>query len=372
MPAVYDIFIDFTEEKLTEFLFSDTEQYHSLPFVEPGGDRRGIRDALGMDLSSDEQPQVAYLDTYAIDQNGMSVGQVSITVPFSQPLRITVVYELYVVAGVSWDDGQLLERLFRDYVGDDPTDYIRRNVPAHVSDDQFHIVPRIELEKTGPSVEDKRPRDALIAYWEGKISGVFYLSGAEGIGEWIEQKQYRLTLLSHQQTTTGAAPQIDPYIVAVADVDENQGPHLDRLLASEATTMDCSDISRRREHEVFTILQWPEYMLRPAPVRIKVGCARITFMLPRLHTRTCSNKLYYFYATPQNISPYIQESLEICGRTAIYAGAIIGLVTWNFGAAVVAFKAVFTKCIESRTGQALRCFIPGLIIMQKSTQWRRA
>lgn len=372
MGLVIDEYLDLTTTDVQAFLRSNQADYE-IPLTVPAGSLVAQRPIDATPLS--EAPVFAWLDTYAIDRAGQSVGQTTIVTPIEQPLIVEVEFRLFVSENVNSSDLAALSLAFQNYDATSsvpPYDYMRTEVPAHIGDDHFDVLPAIRLVKSGPPVEDSRPRDALIAYWSGQVTGDFYAGNSDNYASWLREREYIVVLIDRKAIEQDPGPQENSHQIDVEDIDEDPGPHLDRLIEPEANRLDCSDVSQRVERPVATLLQWPEFMIRPTSVRIKVGCARITVRLPRLHTRTASMKLYYFYATPRIQSQWIIRQLEDCAHFAIMAGAVVGIATGNLATAIVTFKSLFTECVKQKLQDALRCFIPGLLILKSSTEWRRA
>jgi hypothetical protein len=67
----------------------------------------------------------------------------------------------------------------------------------------------------------------------------------------------------------------------------------------------------------------------------------------------------------------ILNILEHCVVESALASAVIGLVTENFPAAIIAFKALTLACIKEHALKEFPCMVPDLFLVSEARDWHR-
>ena len=265
---------------------------------------------------------------------------------------MSIWHQLLVSNGLSEEEQQRFETLFRDYQFDDvlspePNDYASdNNMPAS----QYEALAYFELSKVG-DVNIRNDQDKAIQkyYYRGENEGKYELVY---VGSRFEEVRER---------DDGAHEVRDPDSESTVNdiVDEIIGP---------GPAKKCEGFDYKNER-IATLISYPEFKVVWRRVNIKIGCVRISLKLPQLWYRNNKRVLHGVVAHSVDVSEVVENVILHCLKSAALKGTLVGLVTANPKLGAAAFKAAFRECVLNQLLQYLKCLFPELVVLKEIGGW---
>lgn len=293
----------------------------------------------------------------------------SVQVPVSHELSIGIESVLYIAnSGLSANGRKIIEDAYAQFNGQDPILFIaeKLNSPEAkqegLTTNHFHIALRYTLEQIGSPTPNLDQVDALEKFYRGGAS-------IDGDREWFGKERIELRYKGEKSGHKFENPKKDPLREQDAN-GRSDSSILDEVAEKVAGDLNCDDHYTHKSHPVMTVLAWPEFKIEWYAHYIKIGCTRIKIWLPKLRTRTAEIVLYATVAIAKRDAD--QTLVQIAGDCAVSSalvGGVVGVVMWNFAAALAAFKVLFEKCIYIKIGQHLTCMVPELVLITKKGTW---
>ncbi len=314
---------------------------------------------------------------------GQVVGRFDISIPVRQNFSIEIFARLYTKNGLAGPSTQLIENLFKSYsfaVNGDPNDYMQAQLTGHpsVKASDFEIIQVFKLVKTGAPIEDETQKRSMLALYSGGGTGTIWPNptnlppnrpphdpgpavpaGGED-GGYFGKRRLRARFVPPSLIVDEPDPiDQDPHVISdgTDPIDK-----IKELIKNAAGVLDCSVVSEPHNHRVMELFRIPEFRIEWRLRFFRIGCVDIGLHLPVLQIRISSMNLFYYVQVPNDPAGYLLTIVKNCALSAAVTGAVVGVVLWNFVAALAAFEAVFTECIEGKIGEYVVCLLPGLLL----------
>lgn len=275
--------------------------------------------------------------------------QVETQIIHCQPVEFFIWHELFVADDATKEEEAKIISAFEEYVdGPDvnPNDFASE---SGIAADSYEAISYFELRKIGPKQSDQSQDDEMNGYYQNSETQKLVLRSARRVEEVLERDD-------------GSFEVADP---------ENAQPIKGIIseIIESSPAMVCEGVTHT-QRRVGTLIQYPEFKIRWRRVRIKVGCVRISIKVPQLMTRTAKRVLYAVLAHEVHLDRIVLRILLHCLQKAATSASIAGLATANIKIAAVAFKAVFSECVNEQLLGYVRCLLPELILLKEAGGWR--
>ena len=334
------------------------------------------------------------------------IGRVRATIHSRAELTIYADFLLFLCAGLSDAGREHARDLLEDYDvsqhGRNIYNYLEQQRDnARLTDNDYIVEPGLRLEKNflDESSNGDRPWERLKGYLidvdagqrerlftEYAVDGgqdsqtrVDIIRGADRNGDWsgpplpviineqsitlAQSPESRRIVESDSATTAPNEHDVDP---GFTNNSSDVSRFIDDLVnATTGDTCPPSDM-RRKDLRIMTILSYPEFRVIWKRATIKIGCARISFKYPVIQTRTAKRVLYGHYSIPKDLGYTLFRIAESCAIRAALAGAVIGIVLGNPGAAAVSFESLFKACVKR---ELEKCINAGLSMLKEVSPW---
>lgn len=281
------------------------------------------------------------------------VSKVETQLVHAQDVRLAIWHQLFVTKGLSKEEQQRFETLFRDYQFDDvlspePNDYASDNdMPAS----QYEALAYFELNKVGDvTIHDAQDKAIRSYYSSGENEGKYQLVY---VGSRFEEVRERDDGAYEVQN-----PESDSTVNDIVDEIIGPGP---------AET--CEGFGYKNER-IATLISYPEFKVVWRRVNIKIGCVRISLKLPQLWYRNNKRVLHGVVAYSLDASEVVEKVIVHCLKSAALKGTLVGLVTANPKLGAAAFKAAFRECVLNQLLQYLKCLFPELVVLKEIDGWK--
>lgn len=312
---------------------------------------------------------------YNVLKRNTLVGNFDILVPVRQVIELQVDMHLLMKDDTPNELKQIIRHAFEKYdPAIDPIEYAEQQMGADITPDMFMVLPSFTIRKKGAPQLMTKQKEAILAMYDGTdTSGsTVDISDNENrtMPNFFHEKGLRAVYLKTENVGYIPSPPEDQ-LHEVAVADNSKTDVIDSILKQDTVGMDCTIYEVERiEKRIATLLLFPEFKIEWHQISIKIGCVRITFPVPILYARLSSKVLYAYVGKPNNVGKIFIAQVENCAIKAAVAGAVIGIVLGNFPGAIIAFKAVFTECIEYNAGQYVQCLVPGLALLtEPESDW---
>lgn len=167
------------------------------------------------------------------------------------------------------------------------------------------------------------------------------------------------------------------------NVVDSDGDNIDvsnKMALSIAEAINCdAKLAEGATHEIMKIGVWPEFkvMIRMVRINIRIrwGFLRWTasfdIPVPYNYKRITTATLVSFVRYPINQIPLaVVEISHQCARSAGMLIGSSGIWLVNPAAALAAFLGAFELCFKLAGLELVRCLIPGLVVIRKTTDWQ--
>ena len=275
---------------------------------------------------------------YAIIQQGASVARVSVTSPLEHDLRLSLAYDL-CVEGSEADRGQAdLAQLFEqfDFARGSFREFVQERAQADLASADFVVRPWLMLEKTAPARAKPAPRDALLQFFEGNVSGDFADDGvADWLGDWIRREGFEARLLSERAASAFSEPH-SPCILDTDDLDGDLSAPLAALAVPEFEAVGLSGAACSIE-PVLSLPHRLEYKISSVAHDMTLGGQRISVLTPRLSVRTVRSKLYCYNGHSPSTEASRTNVVNLAARKAVLSGSVLGPALFDLEKGTAAF-----------------------------------
>lgn len=309
------------------------------------------------------------IKTASVSRKERKLKDISVQVPVSHELSLGIMSILYIASsGVSIAGKKIIEDAYSQFNGQDPILFIAEKLNASeakqegLTTSHFHIVLSYTLTQIGNPFQNLDQANALEKLYRGGAS-------IKGDREWFAREGIELRFVREESGHKFENPKKD----SLREQDANGRDHssiLDEVVEQVAGDLNCDDQYTNKRHPVMTVIAWPEFKIEWYSHVIKVGCTRIKIWLPKLRTRISEIILYATVAIAMNDTDVtLLQIVGDCAVSSALVGGGIGVVTWNFVAALAAFKVLFENCIYIKVGQHLTCLVPELVLITENGKW---
>ena len=292
----------------------------------------------------------------------------SVQIPVSHKLSIGVESVLYIASSVSTVGKEIINDEYLQFSDQDPVLFIAEKLNSAeakqegLTTDHFYIALRYTLTYIGDPIPNLDQVNALEKYYRG---------GAEIDGdlEWFNREKIELRRVGKESGHKFENSEKDP--LREQDTNgRNSTDILEEVARQVAGNLNCDDHYIPESHKVMTVFTWPEFKVKWYPKDVKIGCARIRIWFPKLLTRTSDIVLYAMVAIAKRDANETMRQIAVdCAVGSALVGGIVGVVMWNFAAALAAFKVLFEYCIYNKVGQHLTCLVPELVLLTERGKW---
>ncbi len=381
MGAQLNHTVDLDDTKILEWLNSGA----SKPFKEEIDNEvllaAGLTPVSGSDrkISPEDNETVAYVTAtirhYELIKTATETGKerklqdVFVQVPVLYNLSIEIESILYIASSrVSENGRKIINNAYEQFKDQDPILFIAEALNSEqakregLTTSDFHVALRYTLTQVGTSTHNLDQVHALERYYKG---GVEIAQDAE----WFQKEnivlRYRGEKSGHRFETPTQHPILEQYAEGRADSEV-----LEEISDQVAGNLNCDDHYISKNHRVVTIFQWPEFKVEWYSRKIKIGCATIEIKLPKLRTRTRKKVLYANVVVAlRDANDTLKNIVGDCALDSALVGGVVGIVMWNFAAALAAFRVLFENCVHMKVGQHLTCLVPSLVLITEGTEW---
>lgn len=306
---------------------------------------------------------------FQVFRNLQLLGDFEIVVPVGQQVQLPVYAGLFVKVGLASADRNTIYQVFKDYdpnKNSDPIQYVEDNLKSNstITRDMFYIDYTYEVKKVGQIIEYRQQLKHMEDVWRGNVEGVLYDRDGNKIkfGQYTENTNITYRQVSQLDLQQVPSESKIPYIREIGAGDDPNSAAED-IVDSIIETSSC-DQMQKHWYPFMTLLVYPEFRVRMKDFRVEIGCGVwIVITLPVLEIKMSGLELYVFWGM-QDLGDIVLEIVTDCIWTSAGIGAVVGVVLWNFVAAIAAFQATFERCIQIKTGRAIRCLVPGLAIVK--------
>lgn len=399
MPLQFNNKFSFEDEQVQRFLFDETQSFlkieptletdfyypvnhikdpifngETLNVVIQVLENWGVYKRLSPWLPSKTKPD--HFDKY--------IGNQQVTVIKGLDVKINVSYYLSLNKNINQNDVQDDLNTLKNFVpnSSDVTDfeqYISNSLTTLTTND-FNLSTCIIIEKYGDGkLQDiqTQQRDELKRTYEkidnnGRITAIDLettlaeKSKDEGIFLWLDGEELKtkeipnpLPSASYKATDLPTESwEEEAFLTGV--ITGPLSPILDKLLPKSCGEME------RKEHKLFTLVSWPEFMLEFKEITIRIGCVQITVTVPVIKTRTSKIFFYVYFSVFVDAGKSAKRIAERCALKAAIEGSVVGLITLNPGVALAEFLESFKQCIIK---DILSCTDAGIFTIKFSTDW---
>lgn len=368
--------VDFENPEFQSFLFDKkSTNYNVDPVLEDNFSNLEADRRPNTDKPHNDNVLFFVREKYGLYQNNSLRGINKITVVYQQNIDITTVFWLSFKSGAVEDFMKECRSLFKKYNpnidGSNIEDFIAAKLDPNLDKSLFSIDTEIVIAKTSDKKEfNIDQRLALRGMYENGVPRShfefenFKIEG--GINTWYHDTESKLIKIEPDELEKNTSPQISQEIQEVpkGKSEEMLTSILDGI-TSIIIPSQCHEM-RREQPKLLTLLGWPEFKITWEPAVITVGCAHITIVYPKLHTRKSNLNLYIHYSLPVNSAQTLWLIVRTCAERAALEGCVMGIIVGNPGVALASFNALFKSCIES---EIKNCFDAGILTLIESDGW---
>jgi hypothetical protein len=329
------------------------------------------------------------VETYnVIDQNlqhgtGAIVGSFRINIPEEQPVTLTVYADLFVRGDAPPAATAAIIAAFNAFdplVDGDPDDYMAAKLRApeniNIQPSMFRTNLFGRLIKSGASIqhteEKTRKLEPYLSQGSGSVwaleNGHIVEHPFHGDPGYLVGRKLTAVLVSSIKVLNIPAEPASPYKIVGPAADFNNA--LDIAANREAEQTRCSGEEYFvKNWKIATLLTFPEFMIVWRAFDVDLGCGvHVTLSYPVLEIRWSDLTLYAFARYPSDLGNLVEDAIVDCALKSALAGAVIGVAMGNFASAIAAFQALFTRCLQDKFREAIKCMMPGLAINTEITQ----
>ena len=321
-------------------------------------------------------------ESYFVFEGRNQVGDFEIFVPVRQTGRMDLMAHLALRDDLTLDQQERLVEAFDQF---DPAGHISafRAMVEALGDDldesSFEILFTHSITRVDPRHEDRDQVDAMRAFYANSQAARFYVPGVTDGGwrEYAQRNNIRIVDGPRPGQPVKATQPPLPDTLHVREVAAGSPiePVLEDIISDVIDALgpvDCDFVvANRIEQRIVTLFSYPEFKIEMEPVRIKIGCVRITITLPVFYMRISDLNLWAFLPRSRNVDATLENILRICLIRAVIGGAVVGIVTQNFAAALAAFRIVFIESVKYMAGRTVECLIPELALIAEAHPWHR-
>ena len=392
MNVNFEVKVNFQEKELQNFLFDELSNKYKLEPTVPIGFTFDEKDIL----INDKNKYSAYKDTieflvkefWSVQQENISETEKNyllndkneVVVVYGQEIEFNPEYRLYFKEGGVNDD---VKSKIRDIIkiydfqkDGEFIDWLKIKIDEDdkLSEDFFIIDTLIQLTKVNKKKEiDVTQRDALLKLYNDNTSPqlnskVDLIPGnEETLFHWAKSLKIKITKTG-EELAENFSPITDKNEIEVPkgelnnlDIDNIVDGILGVLFPS-----DCGEMRAFKE-KLLTLFGWPEFKIDWQDIEIKIGCSKIIISVPVLKTRNASLVFYIYYQLPVNVDNTLKRIAFVCAERAALAGCVLGIITSNPAAAIIAFGDLFERCILE---EVKKCLDPGILTIKEVDDWK--
>lgn len=304
--------------------------------------------------------------------HGTVIGNFTATVPFEQPVALTLTANLLIQEGIEQRFSDAIEAAFLGFTwpdSGDPDDYMVKALAAApgVSAGMFRVQIGAEIDKMGDPIAHEEDLDTKLALHEDQAEGEIFDRNGKGRPFHGEPDYFRSRKIAARfirSDTLDSVPSIPPgpYEIEVPEADAPDV--ISRIVDGEAERIGCSaQLYDFKTWKIASLVHFPEFMIEWVPYSIDIGCGvHIILSVPVLRIRWSDLYLFAYARYPKDLGQLAEDAFLDCLWQSVLAGAVVGIALGNFPAALAAFKALLSECLKSKFKQFISCMIPGLSI----------
>ena len=308
-------------------------------------------------------------------------GTVTCEVFCEQQITIQVNYVLYLKDGLPADVVQRAIELVAQYdqaTHGDLAAWISEQIKdGWIAEADLRVAGEMVIEKQGtPRDLNASQRDALFklygiggGHWQSRVHILYNDDGS--FSQWATRRRAKLEPVAIEPVYQSPPAPVREIAEVQAKnppgsaADAQVGTLLDKALR-DIVPVQCRGSMQREQVKLISVFAWPEFKLEWRSVRIKVGCARITIVVPVIRIRIAHLVLYMYYHFPRQVDQAVLTIVKNCAIRAALAGAVIGIVVGNPAAAITAFQSYLMSCVQQ---DAYECLNPGIFLVKEVTAW---
>ncbi|MER8407705.1 hypothetical protein NKH16_23815 [Mesorhizobium sp. M1307] len=349
--------------------------HKSAPFPGPvpPGKPDQTRELGAPTMDTDKKPIKAFgyqREYYNLFERNKFLKSISVLVITEQNVLVRILSNLFIGATVDQTKRDKITRFFMDYdqaKHGDPIVYAAAMMPPDITPDMFSVLPSYVIEKVGNARNHNEERDALFKFFSGRGAEMIPFNGGD-FERYIEQGHFSLKLTKIEDVD-GPPPVSSNPRNAEGDAD-NPDSIIGPILNEDAKGMTCEP-NRTEKERILTVLWWPEFMTKLKNVTIDLGCGvHIVISVPVLCYRDGKEAMWVALAHPAEFDQLLVRQLVDCLIRAAVAGVVVGVVTYNFEAALAAFVGVFRAQLLIYVGHDVDCVIPELFLITEHGTWK--
>ena len=307
----------------------------------------------------------------------------SIQIPVTHSLNLGIESVLYISKKISNEDRKVIENAYSEFDGNsgsDPITYIAKQlnsksaVDSAITVNDFHVALLYTLTQIGKPIRQLNQVKELKRYYnEGGAGGieVFEVDGDEVRGDpnWFQKELIEIVFVRESEYQEFDNPEKHQ----VLEKDTNDSDHsnlFNEIVSKLEIKLNCDNNYIHQKRKVLTVFSWPEFKVDWVMREIVIGCARVKVKLPGLFIRISKVVLYAIVALPKhNVGKVLLQIVIDCASKSALVGGVVGVVMWNFAAALAAFEALFENCISTQVSHNLTCMVPNLVLVTEKGRW---
>jgi hypothetical protein len=260
----------------------------------------------------------------------------------------------------------------------DPLDYLKKewgtitSVDPKITLEEFSCENTFTINKVPNSFDSHRDMaQAMMGLFDGSTKATIHPTGDptdEPIRSFFVRRDIKFACLEGPPQYVGriSEPPHDP----THEVTLKPGETPDKVIKDIADNDlppnpdKCGEM-KEKDWPILTLLVWPEFKIDWRDFSFNIGCGvRIVLTLPVLQTQISGLDLWAYTHFPSNAGTYAENVIKTCAIAAALTGAVLGIATSNFVAALEAFNAAFQLCIVDHLTSTVDCMMPGLGLMK--------
>ncbi len=307
----------------------------------------------------------------------------SIQIPVTHSLNLGIESVLYISKEISNEGRKVIENAYSEFDGNsgsDPITYIAKQlnsksaVDSAITVNDFYVALLYTLTQIGKPIRQlNQVKELKRHYNEGGAGSieVYEVDGDEVRGDpnWFQKELIEIVFVRESEYQEFDNPEKHQ----VLQKDTNDTDHsnlLNEIVIKLEIKLNCDNNYIHQKRKVLTVFSWPEFKVDWVMREIVIGCARVKVKLPGLFIRTSKVVLYAIVALPKhNVGKVLLQIVIDCASKSALVGGVVGVVMWNFAAALAAFEALFENCISTQVFHNLTCMVPNLVLVTEKGHW---
>jgi hypothetical protein len=382
MPIKTDTILDTNTQAFSDFVLDQNSTRLEFPTKPIPNFTQAASRYVGRQLSgSVEFPDIFLGERHycQIIENRVVIGDFNILCPIRLTVALNANVHLYIADAVT--DAKLRNQmidLFNNYdtaSGIELNDYWMQNNGGNITSKMFYVVPSCSLERVTEYPADITALERARDYYSG--IGIFVNSEfTGGHDNYNPLRKVQFVDIKPPRREFPIHPISNDLIRERATTDPAQiiGA-IKQELANGLASLDCGTIIKESISEsVARVESWVEFQGEWIQIEVKGDC--FTFHIPwyAVMKRESEKQLWFTVVTTDtnHLGTYVIDSLKHCAIQSALLSTVVGVVLWDFSAALAVFKESFADCIDKAFEDGVKCLTPDISVLTIVTKdWFR-